>query len=88
MKATRKVTPPADLALLRIDRLTVRARRSAELAEHDRENRDSAIGHADQLGFGIRDIWRSTGDEDNRLHISQVDRIILREAAKRQSEAQ
>lgn len=85
MKATRKVTPP-DLALLRIDRLCTAARRSAEVRNNDIASRDAAIGEADRRGFGVRAIWRATGKtDDERIAISQVDQIILRQAAKRQA---
>lgn len=87
MKGTRKTSPPPDLSLLRIDRLSAGCRRSEELARHDRENRDAAIGRADELGFGVRAIWRATGKtDDERLSISHVNTIILHQAAKRQSD--
>lgn len=71
---------------VRLARLCAAARNSKRVHDNDCAARDAAIAEADQLGLEVRDIWERTGvDNADRLALSHVHRIVLREAAKRQT---
>lgn len=73
--------PVTERTSTRIARLATAARVSKRLATDDREARDRAMLEGDDEGLSLHELHRLTG-----LGVSQVQRIVAAQTARRQKE--